>query len=289
MHRWRRAAPDRAAGGTGRRPGLAGWTPRCDRGRAPSPARARPALPRRRPARCGRRDRCPATPGWTADEAARALLLAALPPTEPLATEVEALYRYGDAAEKRAVLRALPLLPIGDGGGAAAARRAAHQRHPAGRRRARARTPRAPDRRTPGGRRCSSACSCGVPLAAVADLDDAGRRRTGRACSPRFAAERHAAGRAVPADAAGAARTGSPPRGGADAHLRPAHPHDVAHHRRLRARWPPPGSAPSSSRPSGSGSRAPAPARSPTTSTRCSAGSRSGPRSSASGTTARSR
>jgi hypothetical protein len=56
----------------------------------------------------------PDVPGWTADEAARALLLAALP-AERAAIEVHALYRYGDAAEKRAVLKALPLLPIGDG------------------------------------------------------------------------------------------------------------------------------------------------------------------------------
>ncbi|GIF73891.1 EboA domain-containing protein [Asanoa siamensis] len=52
-------------------------------------------------------------PGWTADEAARALLLAALP-GDRVAAEAERLYRYGDANEKRAVLRALPLLPIGD-------------------------------------------------------------------------------------------------------------------------------------------------------------------------------
>ncbi|MEV0387507.1 EboA domain-containing protein [Nonomuraea sp. NPDC050643] len=54
----------------------------------------------------------PAAPGWTADEAARALLLAALPP-DRLPAELPDLYRYGDADEKRAVLKALPLLPIG--------------------------------------------------------------------------------------------------------------------------------------------------------------------------------
>ena len=64
--------------------------------------------------RCGRSPLTGA-PGWTTDEAARALLLAALPP-DRLATEVEAAYRYGDADEKRAVLKALPLLPIGDAG-----------------------------------------------------------------------------------------------------------------------------------------------------------------------------
>jgi len=49
-------------------------------------------------------------PGWAVDDAARVLLLTALP--EEASTEVASLYRYGDAAEKRAVLRALPLLPV---------------------------------------------------------------------------------------------------------------------------------------------------------------------------------
>ncbi|SDI14113.1 EboA domain-containing protein [Nonomuraea jiangxiensis] len=52
-------------------------------------------------------------PGWSADQAARALLLAALPP-DRLPAAVEAAYRQGDAGEKLAVLKALPLLPIGD-------------------------------------------------------------------------------------------------------------------------------------------------------------------------------
>lgn len=64
--------------------------------------------------RCGRAP-LPDAPGWTADEAARAVLLATLP-TDRAAERVRAVYRYGDAAEKRAVLRALPLLHIGDGG-----------------------------------------------------------------------------------------------------------------------------------------------------------------------------
>jgi hypothetical protein len=62
--------------------------------------------------RCGRGP-LPAAPGWTVDQAARALLLAALP-SEPLAGEVKAVYTYGDAGEKLAVLKALPLLPLGD-------------------------------------------------------------------------------------------------------------------------------------------------------------------------------
>ena len=48
---------------------------------------------------------------WTVDDAVRAALLVALPlPTAELADEVVALYRYGDAAEKRGVLRGLGFL-----------------------------------------------------------------------------------------------------------------------------------------------------------------------------------
>ncbi|HEX6447361.1 MAG TPA: EboA domain-containing protein [Streptosporangiales bacterium] len=49
------------------------------------------------------------------EDAARALLLVSLPAQgQALADEVAALYRYGDAAEKRGVLRALHLLDLGD-------------------------------------------------------------------------------------------------------------------------------------------------------------------------------
>jgi len=49
--------------------------------------------------------------GWTVDEAVRVLLVTALPLRgTSLAGTIEALYRFGDATEKRAVLRALPLL-----------------------------------------------------------------------------------------------------------------------------------------------------------------------------------
>ncbi|MFF8942984.1 EboA domain-containing protein [Streptomyces sp. NPDC014864] len=67
--------------------------------------------------RCGRGPLDPADPyGWRVDDAARALLLAAIPLTgTPLLEEIGELYRSGDAAERRAVLRALPLLPVGDG------------------------------------------------------------------------------------------------------------------------------------------------------------------------------
>jgi hypothetical protein len=66
---------------------------------------------------CGRAPFDPAAGehGWTVDDAARVLLLTRLPLTGPaLAQEVGDLYRYGDAAEKRGVLRGLHLLDLGD-------------------------------------------------------------------------------------------------------------------------------------------------------------------------------
>ncbi|WNZ13677.1 EboA domain-containing protein [Streptomyces sp. 11x1] len=55
----------------------------------------------------------------TVDEAARAVLLTALPlGGQPLADELAGLYRHGDPAEQRAILRALPLLAAPDGGDA---------------------------------------------------------------------------------------------------------------------------------------------------------------------------
>jgi hypothetical protein len=49
---------------------------------------------------------------WTVDDAARTLMLAAL--GDGVEDELRELYRYGDAAERRGVLRALPHLPVGD-------------------------------------------------------------------------------------------------------------------------------------------------------------------------------
>ncbi|SEK75798.1 EboA domain-containing protein [Nonomuraea pusilla] len=69
-------------------------------------------------ARAGRqagRAPLPGVPGWTADEAARALLLAALP-ADRLPAEIDDLYRHGDAEEKLAVLKALPMLAAGPAG-----------------------------------------------------------------------------------------------------------------------------------------------------------------------------
>ncbi|MDP9402760.1 MAG: EboA domain-containing protein [Actinomycetota bacterium] len=49
---------------------------------------------------------------WTADEAARALLLAGL--GTGVVDELAELYHHGDGAERRAILRALDLLPVDD-------------------------------------------------------------------------------------------------------------------------------------------------------------------------------
>ena len=57
---------------------------------------------------CGRGPLEEAVGGWTIDDAARTLLIAELPLTgAALAEAIEGLYRYGDAAEQRGVLRAL--------------------------------------------------------------------------------------------------------------------------------------------------------------------------------------
>jgi hypothetical protein len=53
-------------------------------------------------------------PAWTLDDAARTLLLRAM--GEAAEGELAELYRYGDAAERRGVLRALPYLDLGDRG-----------------------------------------------------------------------------------------------------------------------------------------------------------------------------
>ncbi|WP_079101932.1 EboA domain-containing protein [Carbonactinospora thermoautotrophica] len=64
--------------------------------------------------RCGRdplETSDPGLHGWTVDDAVRGLMLAALPLRgDELAEETAALYRYGDTAERRGVLRALALL-----------------------------------------------------------------------------------------------------------------------------------------------------------------------------------
>ncbi|WP_412543450.1 EboA domain-containing protein [Longispora sp. K20-0274] len=63
--------------------------------------------------RCGHMD-LPDAPGWTADTAARVLLLTVLPWCGRRLTDVvRQLYEYGDMSEKYAALRALPMLDVG--------------------------------------------------------------------------------------------------------------------------------------------------------------------------------
>ncbi|RQX17604.1 sugar phosphate isomerase [Micromonospora ureilytica] len=145
--------------------------------------------------RCGRAALSDA-PGWTADDAARVLLLTSLPGDH--AAYAERLYEHGDAAERRAVLRALPLLPIGadavpllhdairtNDTRLVAAALGPYARHldPAAWRQA-----------------VLKCVFSGVPLANVADLYT---RADGElaAMLAALAAERHAAGRELPADA----------------------------------------------------------------------------------------
>ncbi|TDC33356.1 sugar phosphate isomerase [Micromonospora sp. 15K316] len=145
--------------------------------------------------RCGRAA-LPDAPGWTADEATRALLLTTLPTDH--AGYADTLYRRGDAAEKRAVLKALPLLPIGDAG--------VPLLHDAIRTNdtrlvAAALGPYARHLDAAAWRQAVLKCVfSGVPLAVVADLDT---RADGELAVmlAGLADERHAAGRDLPADA----------------------------------------------------------------------------------------
>jgi hypothetical protein len=141
------------------------------------------------------REPLPAAPGWTAGQAARAVLLAALDDAE----QIMLLYRHGDAAERLAVLRALPLLPIGDA--------AVPLLHDALRTNdprlvAAALGPYAAHLDAATWRQGVVKCVfMGVPLEVVDELD----RRTDRELTTMLAAlaaERSAAGRAMPADAA---------------------------------------------------------------------------------------
>ncbi|WP_328421481.1 EboA domain-containing protein [Streptomyces sp. NBC_00443] len=78
---------------------------------AAEPAAVRRLFPAAR-RRCGH---ARLTEYWTVDEAARAVLLTALPlGGHALADEIARLHRHGDPAEQRAVLRTLPLLGLGD-------------------------------------------------------------------------------------------------------------------------------------------------------------------------------
>ncbi|MER5457667.1 EboA domain-containing protein [Micromonospora sp. NPDC002389] len=156
---------------------------------------------------CGRAE-LPDLPGWTADEAARALLLTALMTGHAGQAEqaghveqaglAETLYRDGDAAEKRAVLKALALLPIGAAG--------VPLLHDAIRTNdtrlvAAALGPYARHLDPPAWRQAVLKCVfTGVPLAVVADLDARADGELAQMLGA-LADERRAAGRDMPADA----------------------------------------------------------------------------------------
>lgn len=131
--------------------------------------------------------------GWTVDDAVRTLLLVGAS-----VEDVTAVYNYGDAAEKRGVLRALPLLDVGE---AAVPLLLDALRTNDTRLIAAAMGPYAakhlPDE--PWRQAVLKCVFLSIPLAWVADLDrrkDAELVRMMRA----FAEERQAAGRSVPPD-----------------------------------------------------------------------------------------
>jgi hypothetical protein len=135
------------------------------------------------------------TPGWTVDDVARVELLKAAPGA---AAEMPDLYRYGDAAEKRAVLRGLSVVDIGDVGLelVADALRTNDTRLVTAAMGEYAATNLDDSAYRHGVLKC---VFMGIPLAEVAGLD----RRTDEELlrmMRSFAAERTAAGRDVPAD-----------------------------------------------------------------------------------------
>ncbi|GAA0594237.1 EboA domain-containing protein [Kribbella sandramycini] len=136
--------------------------------------------------------------GWTADEAARAVLL-----STASAAEITELYRYGDAAEKRAVLKALALDEVADtmsAHGVGLLDDAIRTNDPRlitaalGSAYATAKLPIATFRQA-----VLKCVFSGIPLAEVDGLPDRADAELLRMMSD-FAAERRAAGRAVPAD-----------------------------------------------------------------------------------------
>jgi len=138
--------------------------------------------------------------GWTVDDAARVLLLTALPLSgPPLIEQVRALYRHGDPAEKRAVLRALPYLDIADAG-VAQLHDAIRTNDPRLVAAAMGRYARHLDDET--WRQAVLKCVfMEIPLKVVAGLAARADKELARMLAG-LAQERHAAGRALPADAA---------------------------------------------------------------------------------------
>ncbi|WP_412543412.1 EboA domain-containing protein [Longispora sp. K20-0274] len=141
----------------------------------------------------------PQAPGWTADVAARVLLLSVLPLRgRALAEVIERLYRFGDVLERLAALRALSMLDVGPAAvpllveacashdprllAAALGRYSAYLDDAAWRRAV---------------LRC---VATGVPLAAVHGLETRADAELARMLAA-FVADRRLAGRHVPADA----------------------------------------------------------------------------------------
>ncbi|MEW9528310.1 EboA domain-containing protein [Microbispora sp. NPDC049125] len=150
----------------------------------------------------------PGAPGWAADEAARAVLLAALPPAE-LPALLETLYEHGSAEEKHAILRALPLLPLG-GEAVPLLRDAVRTNDP--RLVTAALGPYARHLDQAAWRQAVLKCVfMGVPLAGIDDLDGrADAELTGMLAG--LAEERTAAGRTMPSDAVDLLRRLTRPR-----------------------------------------------------------------------------
>lgn len=151
--------------------------------------------------RCGRG---PLTAGWTAADAARARLLAALPLRgAALAEEITALHRYGDAAEQRAVLRSLAPLDEADASFADLGLplvRAALRGNDTDLIEAALGPYAARHLDDDGYRQAVLKCVfCGIPLDRVAGLAERADRELARMLAD-FAHERVAAGRDVPAD-----------------------------------------------------------------------------------------
>jgi hypothetical protein len=144
-------------------------------------------------------------PGWTCEDAARVLALAELArrtPESDLSAHLRTLYWRGDAHERRAVLRALPYLPIPqDDPGLATALVEEALRTDDPRLVAAAMGPCArtldDERWRQGVLKCAA---LGLPLApTVAGLDERGDAGLGRLLTE-FATARRAAGRSVPPD-----------------------------------------------------------------------------------------
>ncbi len=138
-----------------------------------------------------------------ADDVRTQLLLALPLRGEPLAAEVTALYRNGDTAEQRAVLRALPLLDLGDhaiGDHALALVREALRSNDTALIEAAVGPYAARHLDTEAFRHAVLKCVfCDIPLDRVSGLADRADRELARMLTD-FAHERVAAGREVPAD-----------------------------------------------------------------------------------------